>query len=203
MNREVRLIIQENDISTVTRYFHHPIGRVMMQFLRFPMEAVNKQLARSLHFRDAEALKSFMSALFLTSTGYIAQTSIDFANNEEERKKRLTVENIAKVAFMRTGVSSMVPTAVDMGLDILGAEKQFQFGRSSGLTTGLLGSPVTDTIDTGARLFGNLTQAFIGEDQVTSQDVRDFSKLIPGYRLLGVSNAINAVAEQFPETRKE
>ena len=35
--REFRSVIQENDISTVTKYFHHPLGRVLMQFMRFPI----------------------------------------------------------------------------------------------------------------------------------------------------------------------
>lgn len=218
LNREVRSIIQENDISTVTRYFQHPVGRVLMQFLRFPMEAVNKQLARSVHFADAEAVKSFTSALFITSTLYMAQTSIDFANNPEERKKRLSPENIAKVAFMRTGVSSMIPTAVDMVLPHIGGKaigaqensfvnpdgKLFSYGRSSGLTTGVMGNPVFSTIDSASRLAGNLTASALSPDQqVSSGDIRDASKLIPGYRLAGVSNVINAVAEAFPESRKE
>ena len=218
MNREVRSIIQENDISTVTKYFHHPVGRMLMQFLRFPMEAVNKQLAHSIHYADAESVKGFMSALFITSTAYVAQTSIDFANNPEELKKRLTPENIAKVAFMRTGVSSMIPTATDMVFPYIGGNilaenenpwvtpegKLFSFGRSSGFTTGIMGNSVFDTIDTASRLGGNLIKsAQSDEHQVSGQDVRDASKLVPGYRILGVSNAINAVAEQFPETRKE
>ncbi|MHC4302210.1 MAG: hypothetical protein ACYS7Y_33540, partial [Planctomycetota bacterium] len=219
INREVRSIIQENDISTVTRYFHHPAGRILMQFLRFPMEAVNKQLARQIHFADAEAVKSFMSALFITSTAYIAQTSIDFANDPEERKKRLTPENIAKVAFMRTGISSMIPTATDIAFPILGGKvlggwddqnwvnqdgKLFSYGRSSGFTTGVMGNPVFSTVDSAYRLGGNLSASILsGDQQIAQQDVRDLSKMIPGYRLLGVSNAINAIAEMFPEERKE
>lgn len=218
MNREVRSIIQENDISTVTKYFHHPVGRVVLQFLRFPMEAVNKQLAHSIHFADAEAIKGTVSALFITSTAYIAQTSIDFANNPEERKKRLTPENIAKVAFMRTGVSSMIPTATDMIFPHIGGKllaeagveginpdgKLFSYGRSSGFATGFLGNPVLSTADTMGRLGGNLVHAAqSSEHQVAAQDIRDGAKLLPGYRTLGFSNAINAVAEQFPESRKE
>ena len=217
INREVRSIIQENDISTVTKYFHHPVGRVMMQFLRFPMEAVNKQLARSIHYADAEAIKSFTSSLFITSTAYIAQTSIDYANNPEELKKRLTPENIAKVAFMRTGVSSMIPTAVDMAMPLVGGKvlgedsdwvnkdgKLFSYGRSTGLTTGLMGSPVTDTIDRAYRAGSNIvTSALSPNQQVTQQDVKDIFTLVPGYRTLGFKNAIQAVAETFPESRKE
>lgn len=218
LNREVRQIIQENDISTVTRYFHHPAGRMLMQFLRFPMEAVNKQLARSIHYADAEAVKAFMSALFITSTAYMAQTSIDYANNPEERKKRLTPENIAKVAFMRTGVSSMIPTAVDIAMPLVGGKavgasdnawvnadgKMFSFGRSSGLTTGVMGNPVFSTIDSMYNFTSNVGAAAVsGDQQVARQDIKDFSKLIPGYRLLGINNAINAIADQFPESRKE
>ncbi|MHC4302321.1 MAG: hypothetical protein ACYS7Y_34100 [Planctomycetota bacterium] len=218
LNREVRSIIQENDIATVTRYFHHPVGRVLMQFLRFPMEAVNKQLARSLHFRDEEALKSFVSSLFITSTAYIAQTSIDYANNPEELKKRLTPENIAKVAFMRTGVSSMIPTATDMAMPLLGGKaigatdnpwvsadgKAFSYGRSSGFTTGVMGNPVFSTMDTGYDLLTNLTAAgFSSDKQVSQKDVRDISKLVPGYRLLGINNGIDAIASLFPESREQ
>lgn len=205
LNRETRSIIQENDLATVTKYFHHPIGKAIFQFMRFPMEAVQKQLGRGLHYHDAETLKSWVASMFIGSTVYMAQQSIEYANNPEELKKRLTPENVGKVGFMRTGFSSMLPAMIDLPMAFTPAGKQFELGRSSGLTTGsYLANPLSATVDAGFRLGTNVAKSALSdEQQIASQDIRDASKLVPGYRMLGMSNVINWIAEAFPESRKQ
>jgi hypothetical protein len=205
LNRATRQIIQENDLSTVTEYFHHPVGKAIFQFMRFPMEAVQKQLARGLHYHDAETMKSWLGSMFIGSTVYMAQQSIEYANNPEELKKRLDPVNIGKVGFMRTGFSSMIPAMIDFPMGFTPAGKQFELGRSSGLTTGsYLSNPLSATVDAGFRFSTNVSKSAMSDaQQISSQDIKDASKLIPGYRTLGMSNIINWIAEAFPESRKQ
>ena len=204
-NREVRQVIQENDISNVTSAFHHPVGRIVFQFLRFPMEAMNKQLLRGIHHRDAEAAMSWMSSLFIGATVYAAQTSIEYANDDEERKERLSAENIAKVGFMRTGFSSMVPVAVDVLGHPLGLDPQFAKGRSSGLGTNVItGNPVVRAGVAAYQGASAISRSLLSDEvQFAQQDVRNIASLIPGHRLLGVKNAIHAIEQQFPESRDQ
>ena len=204
-HREMRNIIQENDISTVTKQFHHPLGRVLFQFMRFPMEAVNKQLARGIHHADAETAVAALSQLFIASTAYVAQTSIEYANDPKERKKRLDPANIARVGFMRTGMSSMLPPAIDNGRALVGADPWFAMGRSSGLGTNVVtGNPLYATTSKLGMGAAAISRSMLNDDiQFSQGDFRNMVQAIPGQRLLGVKNGIHAIEQLFPESRDQ
>lgn len=202
-HREMRNAIQENDISNATKLFHHPVGRIMLQFLRFPMEAVNKQLLRGVHHADVETAKSWTASYLIGSVVYMAQTSIEFANDPEEREKRLAVENIAKVGFMRTGFSSMLPMAADNVNALAGNDPWFAYGRSSGLGTNVTTSNPVVTTAKDAALTATLPLRLLRDDyQFSQQDVRRATSIIPFQRLLGIKNGLHAIEEQFPEKSK-
>ena len=204
-HREIRSVIQENDIASVTKYFHSPIGRMIFQFLRFPMEAVNKQLLRGIHHADGETAKSWAASMFIGTTVYMAQTSIEYANDPEERKKRLTTANVARVGFMRTGFSSMAPGAIDNTRYFMGQDPWFAMGRSSGLGTNIWeGNASIQTIKAAGKGVGGITRSLLSPDiQYSQGDARHLSKLIPGYRLLGAKNGIHAIEKMFPAERTQ
>ena len=205
-SREVRNVIQLGDISTSTMLFNHPAGRLIFQFMRFPMDAVNKQFLRGVHHWDAETATAWATSYGIGAAAYIAQTSIDYANDPEERAKRLTEKNVAKVAFLRTGMSSMLPAVIDTGLTALGLEAQFGMGRSSGLATAFpLESNPTGTFvkNMNKGILGAVRSGLHDDIQYSQADVRAGAQLFPGYRLLGFKNLVHALEEQFPESRKQ
>ena len=205
-SREVRNAIQLPDISTSTLLFNHPAGRLIFQFMRFPMDAVNKQLLRGIHHADAETVTAFTASFGIAALAYIGQTSIEYANNPEGRAERLTSANIAKVGFMRTGFSSMLPPMMDMTLNGVGMEPQFAMGRSSGLSTAipLDANPTTTFVKNLNRGVGGIIRSALRDDTQYSQtDFRSGAQLIPGYRFLGVKNVVHALEQQFPEDRKQ
>jgi GH24 family phage-related lysozyme (muramidase) len=204
-HRELRNIIQENDISTVTKYFHHPLGRVLMQFMRFPMEAVNKQLLRGVHHADAETMKSWLASYLIGTTVYMAQQSIEYANDPKTRKERLTTQNVAAAGFMRTGFSSMLPPVIDNLAAVTGQDPLFAHGRSSGLGTQLhKSSPLIATVSKLGSGTAAITRSLLNDDiQFSQGDFRNMAQAIPGQRLLGFKNAIHAVEEMFPEKRDQ
>ena len=205
-SREVRNAIQMPDISTSTLVFNHPVGRLIFQFMRFPMDAVNKQFLRGIHHADAETVSAWSSAFGIAALAYMGQTSIEYANDPEERAKRLAPENIARVGFMRTGFSSMLPTPIDMGRHVLGLDPWFAMGRSSGLSTAipLDTNPTTTAIKNINRGVINAVRSGIQSDiQYSQGDMRSLAQLAPGYRLLGIRNIANALEQQFPESRKQ
>jgi hypothetical protein len=203
--REFRSVIQENDISTVTKYFHHPLGRVLFQFMRFPMEAVNKQLLHGVHFADGEATKGALASLFIGSTVYMAQTAIEYANDPKERKKRLDPANIARVGFMRTGFSSMIPPIADNLMYPFGIDPMFALGRSSGLGTQVhTANPLFKTVGAAGKGGFAITRSLLSDDiQFSRGDARNIASLFPGHRFLGMKNAIHAIEEAFPEERAQ
>lgn len=205
-NRVTRDAIQMPDISTSTFLFNHPAGRLVFQFMRFPMDAVNKQLARHLHHMDGESLNAMLSSFAIASTVYMAQQSIEFANDPEERKKRLAPAQIAKIGFMRTGYSSLLPGVMDSALYMAGFDPQFAMGRSSGLTTifPIANNPSTTLLKNAGTFAAGVTRSSLHDDiQFSQADMRAGLQVLPYYRTLGVKNAWHAIEEQFPESRKQ
>jgi hypothetical protein len=205
-SREVRNQIQLPDISTSTLLFNHPAGRLLFQFMRFPMDAVNKQLLRGIHHADAETVTAWTASFGIGALAYIGQTSIEYANDPDERAKRLAPANVAKVGFMRTGFSSMLPAPIDTGLTMLGLDPQFSLGRSSGLATAfpLTSNPTISSLKNLNRGVGGAVRAALHDDiQYSQGDFRSAAQLVPGYRLLGIKNIVHALEQQFPESREQ
>lgn len=205
-SREVRNVIQLGDIATSTLLFHNPMGRLVFQFMRFPMDAVNKQLLRGIYHADAETAMAWTASYGIAAMAYIAQTNIDFASNEEERTKRLEFNQVAKIAFMRTGMSSMLPAALDTPITLLGMDPLFAMGRSSGLSTAfpLEANPSATAVKAAFTGLGGIVRSGLWADtQYNQADVRAAASLIPGYRLLGVKNVVHLLEQQFPESRNQ
>lgn len=205
-SREVRNAIQLGDVATSTTLFNHPMGRLVFQFMRFPMDAVNKQFLRGVYHADAETAMAWTASYGIGALAYIAQTNIDYANNDEEREKRLSTKNIARVAFMRTGMSSMLPAALDTGVTALGMDPIFALGRSSGLSTAfpLESNPSMSALKNfNQGILGIGRSALWSDTQYSQADVRAAAQLVPGYRLLGIKNVVKALENQFPESRNQ
>jgi len=204
-SREVRNAIQLGDVATSTTLFTHPLGRLLFQFMRFPMDAVNKQFLRGVHYADAETVTAWTTSMAIGATAYIGQTAIDYANNPEERKKRLTVANIAKVGFMRTGFSSMLPAPIDTGRTVLGLDPMFAMGRTSGLATAfpLTSNPTVSALTSANKGIGGAVRSLWGDTQYSQADMRAAASLVPGYRFLGWKNVVHALEQQFPESRTQ
>jgi hypothetical protein len=170
------------------------------------MDAINKQLMRHLHHMDSETATAFVSSFGIASTVYIAQQAIENANNPEALKERLTPQQIAKIGFMRTGFSSMLPGVMDSALHAAGLDPQFSMGRSSGLTTIFpIGNNATTTLLKNAGTFATgITRSAIHDDiQFSEADMRAGLQTLPYYRALGAKNLWHAIEQQFPEERKQ
>lgn len=205
-SREVRNAIQMADISTSTILLNHPAGRLIFQFMRFPMDAVNKQLLRGIHHADGETAMAWSASFGIGALAYMGQTSIEFANDPEERAKRLDPKNIARVAYMRTGFSSMTPGVIDTGLHVLGIDPQFSLGRSSGLSTVIpIGGNPSMTFGKNLWTAGTaIPRSLLNDDiQYSQADARATAQLFPGYKLLGMHNAVHGFEQLFPESRKQ
>ncbi len=207
-NRVVREAIQMPDVSTSTVLFNHPAGRLIFQFMRFPMDAVNKQLLRHTHHMDGETASAAVSSFGIASLVYMAQQSIEYANDPEELKKRLAPEQIAKIGFMRTGYSSLLPGVIDSALWVANVDPQFAMGRSSGLTTifPIANNPTTTLLKNAATFGGALTRSvspFGDPKQFSQADMRAGLQTLPYYRALGLKNLWHGIEQQFPESRKQ
>ena len=205
LDRQRRFVIQRNDIGNTGAYMHKPLGRLLTQFMSFMLNSINKQMLRNVHHNDIQTWVGFTTTTFLGGLAYTAQTSIDYANNPEERKERLSAEKIGTAAFQRSGWSSVIPTIIDTSLDLAGQDKRFSHSRQSGLGTSLItGNSTLQGIDAIART-ATLPIRLLNDDyRFSQQDSRRASSLLLMQRTLGVKNALHAIDEglDLPKSSK-
>lgn len=198
--RESRRIAQESTIGETMPLMHTQLGKVMLQFRGFMLVGHAKNMLNALHHRDMEAATVFMASMLGTSLAYVAQTSINFAGDEEKLKEKLAIDRIALAAFQRTGFSTLIPAVTDFGMQAAGHEGIFRDGRVSGQATALVtGNPTYDlVVNKAGGTAKNLLQNVTTDDyQATQKDVKNaMSMILPN--VFGVRNFINEVASGYP-----
>jgi hypothetical protein len=138
--------------------------------------------------------------MMFAGMAYAVQNSINFAHNDEERRKRLEIDQIAKAAFQRAGFSSLAPAGIDTLLQFTRGEPMFQYGRTTGLGTGfIVGNPTMDLLS--SKFLGTLQNTsrsiFDDEHLWTRKDVKNgLGLFLPNY--FGVRNFVDAAASEFP-----
>ena len=200
VHRMGRRIIQENDIGATPMFMHSTTGKLMTQFRSFMITAYTKQTLHNLHHRDFTSWTALTGSMFFGGIAYMVQTSLNYANDEEQLHKRLRVEEIAKAAFQRAGASSFIPMVVDTVADnILGEDPLFAYGRSTGLGSDLLrGLPAVDTLNKLSGVAG-LGRAMRDDYEFSQKDYRNLTGLIPFVsNMLGARNVHNALMDNLP-----
>lgn len=198
--RESRRIAQESTIGETMPLMHSQLGKVMLQFRGFMLVGHAKNMLNALHHRDTEAATVFLASMLGTSLAYIAQTSINYAGDEEKLKEKLAVDRIALAAFQRTGFSTLIPAVTDFGMQAAGHKGIFRDGRVSGQATALVtGNPTYDlVVNKAGGTAKNLLQNVTTDDyQATQKDIKNaMSIVLPN--VFGVRNFINEVASGYP-----
>lgn len=199
-----RRVIQDNDIGAMALWMTGDLGRLMVQFRFFVLQAWEKQSLYALRMHDLTAFSAFMHTMFFGSLAYLAQTylnSIGRDDREEYLETRLNPEAVAKAAFQRSGYSSILPPAVDSVAGLAGFQPVFNnYARTTGLASGLItGSPVFDLADNAARALRGATSAAQPDNNFSRQDLEAWFRLMPFQNMLGVRNVLNKIAGELPD----
>jgi len=197
--------VQENDIGSSAPWMHKWWGKTLMQFRGFISNAYTKQTLYALRYRDAQAFTAFATTMFVGGLVYMMRTWTNYAHDDEQLEKRLSLDKVAFAAFNNSGYASVIPMAVDtVAADVLRFDPVFSFARTSGLAGGLLlGNPtvelVDNTIDTAA-----LPARLLRDDyQFSQEDFTRATRLLPYNNLLGIRNIIAVMNEELPERSLE
>jgi hypothetical protein len=202
--REIRKIIQENNIGNTAAALEKPIGRVLTTFMSFMLNSINDQLLRGVHHRDIETFVSWTSAMFFASLAYTGQAVVDNANNPELLKKRLEPEAIAKAAFARAGFAAVMVPVIDNGLWAGGFEPWFSHARTSGLGTTLITSNPSVVLAQDALTLARTPFALLHDDYSLSQeDTQRVYRTMPFHRILAIRNAYAALEADLPRRSRE
>lgn len=193
--------IQENSPGSMPAFMTKEMGKVLFQFRSFMLGAYTKQLLAGVKQNDWEVYSSFMASMFFGGLFYVGQThvnSIGRPDRDEWLDKRLSVEGIAKASFQRAGFSSVLPMIVDIGLAPFVDEPVFAY-RTTDLSTGILGNPTVDLLNSGARaLRGTISAASRDDYEFSQQNYRDVSSLVFLQNAFGIRNVVAAIGGTLP-----
>jgi hypothetical protein len=198
--RESRRVVQEQTIGETAPWMHTHIGKILTQFRGFMLVAHGKQTLYGAHHRDLTVANAFIASTLFAGMSYVAQNAINFAGNQEELDKRLAWDAIAKSAFQRNSMSSLIPATVDTLSSFAGWDTIFKYGRSTGLASSvILGNPTVDLLfNKMGGTAANVTQMFTTDDHTwREQDVKNAVNLVVP-NLLGVKTLLEAWSDQFP-----
>lgn len=200
MHRQLRRVVQENDIGNSFPFMHRELGKILTQFQSFVINAINKQTIHGAYFADVETFTAWSMAMFAGGLAYTAQSALNYASEPAELRKRLSTERIATAAFMRAGWASLLPQVTDTMLGIAGQDKLFGHARSSGLGTGPLeGNPTYSLI----RDIGNIVQTpghllFDDNYNLSQTDIRRLQRSAAFGNVTGVRNAFSLLSQDLP-----
>jgi len=211
MSRHLRRVVQENNYGEMLAFgTDSAIGKTMLQFRNFVINAYAKQLLHGIHMKDFTFFASAMSSVFIASLVYMAQTqikSLGKSKNEREEylEENLTISSIAKAAFQRSTYSTILPTFIDTLKDPFGGEPWFNY-RSSGLDINLLtGNPTYRLIEKGyGAVSGILTAIADDEYDFSKQDAYRLKSILPYQNMIGITNILQYMIDEsdLPRTSK-
>jgi hypothetical protein len=207
-------VAQTSDIGSLSAWMSSDLGSVLMQFRKFTVAAWEKQFLHRVDMHDWNAAVTASASSLVAGLVYMAQSQINAqgrADKDEWLKERMKLENIAAMAFSRGGWSSLMPSIIDTG-DYLtgGSGNTFKFGRSTGLDSmfSVQSVPVGNLVASAAKAAAGAGKSVRGaaglgeENPYSQQDFAQAVKLLPFRRVLGISNALQAIEGTFPEEIK-
>lgn len=208
MSRHLKRVIQEANYGEMIAIgADGTIGKTLLQFRNFMLNAYAKQLLHGIHMKDFTAFSAAMSSAFIASLVYVAQTYAQSIGKGRQQREdfledKLNIKSIGKAAFQRSTYSTLFPTLVDTGAYLTGFNPLFNY-RTTGLDSNIITGNPTYT------LFANASSAVRNTGKAIFDDEYDFSKsdankwlrILPYQNMLGIKNIMQYLidASDLPE----
>jgi hypothetical protein len=145
-DRATRRVIQEGEAGTMPLWMRDtPLGKILTQFLAFPIHAGSKQLGFSLSVGDTRAAAEQLAMTVGGYLGYISRVYVAayathsvVAEREAYLEERLSLANQARSTIYYAPPASILPNVVDTALFAadaagMGPGTQFQNARASSM----------------------------------------------------------------------
>ena len=208
LSRWIDRVVQRNDVGMMAKWFTTDFGRLLTQFRQFTLGAYEKQLMNGAYTlaetrgKDFTTYSRFSSSMIAASTFFAVQTYINSfgrGDREEYLRERLSVENLAKIGFLRSSWSTLIPGITASAWSLVSENDLYGYGRNTNLSSSLIeGIPSVDLINNVISSFR--TGAKMAYDPAFEPSKRDISKalsLIMLQNLLVVKNINNMIVEQY------
>jgi len=205
MHKWTNRVIQENDIGQMGMWMTHPLAKVFLQFRSYALVAWEKQLLYGVAMHDAAAYRGFATTTLFGALSYMAMTYYNAASlRGEERQKflesRLNTKQLAAAAFQRSGWSSILPIAGDVGLKGMDMDPVFSNARTTGVEFDpLLGNPTFSAIRSIYEIPAAITAPFNPYNDITKADFNALRKLMPFQNTIGIKQALDVMGGALPD----
>ncbi len=205
--RESRRVVQENDLASMVPIMGKGWGQTMFQFLNFSLQGWNKSLGFAMNHRDYQTLSTVLHGSMFAAATYLARTNAQMAGmSAEERaefaEKRLNTKQIVANSIGRIAQVSVLPVLID---STIAPTPIFSGARTTSNVTDFVGSnPTLSAISTALAMPRKIALASASDEvQVSERDVRNWMKLLPFNNVVGISNVLNSIAADYPNTDKQ
>jgi hypothetical protein len=122
MNQYTAQVIQRNLVGESHWYMGTTLGKVLTQFRKFPIVALEKQMLHDLKFKDKEAMATFAYGLAFSTAAYYAKVNLNSVGRpdaEEYREKLLTGERLFSGSIGYMGQLAYIPDTTKIVLGTL------------------------------------------------------------------------------------
>lgn len=210
MQRFIDNVVQRNDVGSLNRFFTTDYTRILTQFRTFTLGSYTKQLMNRLYVlaetrgKDYHTYATFMASMIGAAQFYAVQSYINSfgrSDRKEYLQKRLSVENLAKIGFLRSSWSSLLPGAIDSALHPFMEKTPFSYGRNTELASNFVnGIPTINLLNTTLDSTRTLTKlAFDGSYQASKSDISKLTSLIVLQNALLIKNINNMIVDDLGE----
>jgi len=210
MQRFIDRVVQRNDVGVMNRWFTTDYTRILTQFRTFTLGSYTKQLMNRLYVlaetrgKDFQTYSAFMASMIGAVQFYAVQSYINsFGRNDQKKylERRLSPENLAKIGFLRSSWSSLIPGAIDTALYPFLDDLPFSYGRNTDLASNFLsGIPTFNLIGSTFDTTRNLTKmAFDPTYQPSKRDIQNGLSLIALQNALIIKNVNNMIVDELGE----
>lgn len=208
IDRWINRVVQRSDLASLNRWFTTDFAKMIIQFRTFSLAAYEKQLLNGMYNfhqtrgKDFATYSRFLSSMVGSSLFYATQVYINsfgLSNRKEYLDKNLSAENLAKVSFLRSSWSTLIPGVLSTAHSFFSDEDLFGYGRNTGLSSSFIqGIPTVDLIDSAYNTFKmGAKMALDDEYEPTQRDVKKGLSLLILQNGLGFKNFNNMIVDNF------
>ena len=210
MQRFIDRVVQRNDVGTMNRWFTSDYARIITQFRTFTLGSYTKQLMNRLYVlaetrgKDFHTYSAFMASMIGAVQFYAVQQYINSFGRSDQKKfleKRLSPENLAKIGFLRSSWSSLIPGAIDTALYPFMDDLPFSYGRNTEIASQFFsGIPTVNLISSTFNTTKALTKIALDPTYTASKrDVQQALSLIALQNALIIKNINNIIVDELGE----
>lgn len=199
--RESARVIQDNDLASMVPIMGKQVGKVLFQFMSFPLQAWNKSMLFAVNHKDMQTLYTVMWSIGFNMLMYTARTQAQMVGMSSEEKKEFAEKRLSPSKVMLNAVGRVPQMSILPNLfDTVSPVPLFSGMRTStDMTDFISGNPTISTISGAISASKKMVRNVGSEDyQTTEKDMKAMFKLVPLNNMIGVSNFLNSVSAEFP-----